>query len=499
MLKNKKRSNNFSKPIVIISVLGITLGVCVMILTLSIATGFQKEIKKKLINFDSHIRIQSKFQNKNNETSPFSTLNFPTDTILSFKEINEIQKFSYKPSILQNKSIINATEVQGLIFKGLDNNLNFGFFKKYLTKGKCPRFGELKNDTIILSENTCKKLNLKINDQVRAFFVSEGKPKQRIFILGGVYNTGLEKLDNQFGFISLNKLIEINKWGTTINFEIKKSKDSTKNLISCVNKSKSSTFLFKWGNNEISALNFSTISPKKDTQLTVIAYEIDNYKDQNLINIPDTLELIYESQNKKFKFNNIFGSGQFYTGGYEIQLKNYENYKLIQSNLKQIFGPQFTVDSIEEIHEEMFSWLNLIYQNVYIIIILMVIVAVINMSSALLVLIVEKTKMIGILKSLGMKNKSIRKIFVIHGGILIASGFIFGNILAIIIIASQNKYGYLTLPQQNYYLNEVPMYFPVLSIGILNTTTFILCYISMILPSLVSTKISPIRAISSEI
>ena len=129
----------------------------------------------------------------------------------------------------------------------------------------------------------------------------------------------------------------------------------------------------------------------------------------------------------------------------------------------------------------------------------MVIVAVINMSSALLVLIVEKTKMIGILKSLGMKNKSIRKIFVIHGGILIASGFIFGNILAIIIIASQNKYGYLTLPQQNYYLNEVPMYFPVLSIGILNTTTFILCYISMILPSLVSTKISPIRAISSEI
>ncbi len=499
MLKNKKRSNNFSKPIVLISVLGITLGVCVMILTLSIATGFQKEIKKKLVNFDSHIQIESIFQNKNNETSPFSTLHFSSDTILNIQEIEEIQKYAYKPSILQNKSFSNNKEVQGLIFKGIDNNLNFGFFRKYLIKGKCPKFGEFKNDTIVLSETTSKKLNLKVNDQVKGFFISEGKPKQRIFVLGGIYKTGLEKLDNKFGFISLNKLIDINKWGTTINFEIQKSKDSDQNIISCRNNSKSNAFLFKWGNGEITKNNSIKIDMKKDTQLVVIAYEIDNYKDQNLINIPDTIEFVYNSNSEKFKFNNIHGSGQYYTGGYEIKLKNYENWKLIQPDLKQIFGPQFKVNSIEEIHEEMFSWLNLIYQNVYIIIILMVIVAVINMSSALLVLIVEKTKMIGIFKTLGMKNKSIRKVFVIHGGILIATGFILGNILAIIIIATQNKYGYLTLPQQNYYLNQVPMYFPILSMIILNIITFIFCYLSMILPSFVTTMISPVRAISSEI
>jgi lipoprotein-releasing system permease protein len=121
------------------------------------------------------------------------------------------------------------------------------------------------------------------------------------------------------------------------------------------------------------------------------------------------------------------------------------------------------------------------------------------MSSALLVLIVEKTKMIGILKALGMRNKSIRKVFVIHGGILIASGFMLGNILAIIIIATQNQYGFLKLPQQNYYLNEVPMYFPTIKIVLLNLITFILCYTSMILPSIISTKISPVKAISSEI
>ena len=498
MLKNKKRSGNFSKPIVLISVLGITLGVCVMILTLSIATGFQKEIKNKLINFDSHIQIESVFQNKNNETSPISTLFISIDTLLQLKEIKEIQKYAYKPCIIQNKSP-NNKEVQGIILKGLDNNVNFGFFDQYLIEGKCPKFGNFKNDTIILSELTSKKLNLNVNDKIRAFFISEGNPKQRVFVLGGIYNTGLEKLDNQFGFISLNKLIEINKWGTSINLDIIKTNDSTQYIIKCRNKSKSNSFLFRWGNNEISDKNNININTKKDTQLTLIAYEIDNNKDQNLMEIPDTIEIIYDYHSDKFKFNNILGSGKYYTGGYEIKLKNYENCKLTQTVLKQIFGPQFKVNSIEEIHEEMFSWLNLIYQNVYIIIILMIIVAVINMSSALLVLIVEKTKMIGVLKALGMKNKSIRKVFVIHGGILIASGFIMGNLLAIIIIALQNQYGLLTLPQKNYYLNEVPMHFPLMSIVMLNIITFTSCYAAMILPSFVSTKMSPIKAISSEI
>jgi lipoprotein-releasing system permease protein len=121
------------------------------------------------------------------------------------------------------------------------------------------------------------------------------------------------------------------------------------------------------------------------------------------------------------------------------------------------------------------------------------------MSSTLLVLIVEKTKMIGILKSLGIKNKALRKIFVIHGGLLIILGFVLGNLLALIVIGIQNHYGFLKLPQQNYYLSEVPMHLPIDRILILNISAFIFCYLAMILPSYISTKISPIKAISSEI
>ena len=129
----------------------------------------------------------------------------------------------------------------------------------------------------------------------------------------------------------------------------------------------------------------------------------------------------------------------------------------------------------------------------------MIAVAIINMSCALLVLIVEKTKMIGILKALGLKNSSLIKIFATHGGLLLSFGFIGGNILAIIIIKLQNQFEFLKLSQENYYLDTVPMEYPILSILVLNIFTFLFCFLAMMLPSLISSRISPIKAINSDI
>ena len=129
----------------------------------------------------------------------------------------------------------------------------------------------------------------------------------------------------------------------------------------------------------------------------------------------------------------------------------------------------------------------------------MIAVAIINMSCALLVLIVEKTKMIGILKALGIKNSSLKKIFATHGGLLLSFGFIGGNILAIIIIKLQNQFEFLKLSQENYYLDTVPMEYPILSILVLNIFTFLFCFLAMMLPSLISSRISPIKAINSDI
>ena len=134
MLKNEKHSNNFSKPIVFISIIGIILGVSVMILTLSIATGFQNEIKNKLLSFGSHIQIESMYQNNNNETSPISILNSPIDSLSKSKDIIAVQKYAYKSAIIQSKRkpSDSINELEGVIFKGMENFKESSFFDEYL-------------------------------------------------------------------------------------------------------------------------------------------------------------------------------------------------------------------------------------------------------------------------------------------------------------------------------------------------------------------------------
>tara|TARA_B110000858_G_scaffold76636_2_gene88877 strand:+ start:289 stop:1794 length:1506 start_codon:yes stop_codon:yes gene_type:complete len=501
MLKNKKHSNNFSRPIVLISIMGVMLGVSVMVVTISIATGFQNRIKHKLLSFGNHVQIESMFQSNNNETSPIITLNESFTNLYNSQDILKIQKYAYKSAIIQSKrkSSSSFNELEGVIFKGIENFKKNSFFNEHLVEGKFPHWSKKINDTIVISKEIGKKLNLKINDKISAFFVSDGKPKQRNLTIGGIYETGLNKIDSKFIFIDLKYLQKINKWGIQLKVSFSFKKDSSIIEFNADNFSKNGKMIFDWGDNEIVSNNQFEIRTNIDTQINLIGYEVDNFEQNSILSIADTLIISFESTNKDITFSNILGSEQYYTGGLEIYTKGEKKRSLIKNQLKLDFGPEFKITTIEEQHQEIFSWLNLIYQNVYIILGLMIAVAVINMSCALLVLIVEKTKMIGILKALGMKNISIMKIFVSHGGILLLYGFLAGNSLAILIIQMQNRYEFLKLSQENYYLDAVPMDYPISTIIILNFGTFIFCLITMIIPSIISSKTSPVKAINSEI
>lgn len=153
MLKKEKHSKNFSRPIVLISILGVALGVCVIVLTISIATGFQNQVKNKLLSFGSHIQIESMFQSNNNETSPINLLN---DSILSIDNEYGLEKYAYKSAIIQLKksSKKENNEVEGVLFKGLENFQNNRFLNKYITTGTLPKIINITSDTIVLSRNT---------------------------------------------------------------------------------------------------------------------------------------------------------------------------------------------------------------------------------------------------------------------------------------------------------------------------------------------------------
>jgi len=142
-----------------------------------------------------------------------------------------------------------------------------------------------------------------------------------------------------------------------------------------------------------------------------------------------------------------------------------------------------------------FEWLELFDFNIVVILVIMIVVATINMVVALLVLILERTQMIGILKALGANNWVVRKVFLYNAFHIILRGLLWGNVIAITLMLIQQQFGIVKLNPENYYVSEAPVYFNWLYVILLNLGTIIVSLLVLLIPSYIITKISPVKAI----
>jgi len=192
-------------------------------------------------------------------------------------------------------------------------------------------------------------------------------------------------------------------------------------------------------------------------------------------------------------------------GGLEVLIDNFdkidERGEAVYEATANIFskdGNAYYTQTIKQLNPQIFSWLDLLDMNVWVILLLMLSVAGFNMISGLLILILERTNMIGILKSLGATNWSVRKIFLYHSFFLIAKGMFWGNLIGLSICALQYFTGIIPLDPEAYYVASVPVAFPWGYIVLLNIGTFVASILMMIAPSYLITKISPAKIIRYE-
>jgi lipoprotein-releasing system permease protein len=182
-------------------------------------------------------------------------------------------------------------------------------------------------------------------------------------------------------------------------------------------------------------------------------------------------------------------------GGFEVLAYDFDKVDSLTENIKGMIGVNLNAQSIHEINEPMFSWLKLQNTNAYIIIILMAVVSAIAMVSALIVLILENTSMIGLLKALGSRNRNIRRIFLIDGAYLIFWGMLIGNVIGISFCLIQEYYKLIPLDQSTYYMPYVPILFNWFYVLLLNTGAFVTCMLMLILPSFIVSRITPVRTL----
>jgi len=182
-------------------------------------------------------------------------------------------------------------------------------------------------------------------------------------------------------------------------------------------------------------------------------------------------------------------------GSFEVFIDDFNDLDAQWLKIYQNSGSKLDAIKITDKYASVFEWIKIFDQNTYGIIAIMIIVAGFNMITALLVLILERTQMIGALKALGSTNSSIRKFFLYNASYLVLIGLFWGNLIGLTLLFVQKYFKPFKLDATTYYVSEAPVVINIYHILLLNVGTFILCFLMLLIPSYIITKISPVKAL----
>ncbi len=204
MKENKKK---FSQTALNLSVLSIALGLAVMILSVSIVTGFQQSIRNKIAAFDGNIQISQYDYNNSMELPPINKNTDLEKHIKNHQGVKSISCFAYKGGIIKANGII-----QGCVVKGVDKNYDWDEFLPWIIEGSPLKLSDsAKSNDVIISKTMANKLGIKINDKFLVYFMQD-PPRIRKFKAVAIYHSGFPDFDNKFIFGDIRQIQKLNRW-----------------------------------------------------------------------------------------------------------------------------------------------------------------------------------------------------------------------------------------------------------------------------------------------
>ncbi len=387
------QGKSFSTFVSRIAVASVALSIAAIIVSYSILKGFQMDIRNKLFSFGSHLVVTKYDLNESYESSPINTY---TDFYLkpNFKNIEHVQRFAYKAALFKTDD-----EVNGVLLKGVDKGFYAKKFQQNLTKGSMPVYTDTaESKQIIISQRLADKLALDTGSSVLVYFI-QNPPRYRKLKICGIYETGLDELDNSYVICDLKMLQKINNW------------DSSQ------------------------------------------------------------------------------------AGGFELYVNNFENLEIAEQEVFEKMDYDLKIANIKDKFVNIFDWIHLLDNNVLIFSVIILFVACFNMVSTLLVLIMERTNMIGILKALGAKNSLIQRIFVLRGLKLVMIGLLIGNGVGLLLCWLQFQFKLIPLDPSHYYMSHVPIKWEWTSYLVVNAVLILILFAVLYIPAYVISTLRPVKAI----
>jgi len=389
-----KKNSRFITLISSISVIGISLGVATLIIALSILEGFEETIRKKIIDFDSHIQISS-----------YQTLlpNYRRIMLNIHEMLNpfveDINPYASNLAIISSKFVQEGVNVKGILPENKSLKI-----KENIISGEYSIVSD-ENPAIIIGKKLADKIFVNVGDEVTIFALNNNQipspdnlPNIQKFIVTGIFESGMAEYDDLNAYTSIQTA-------------------------------------------------------------------------QTLFNFGDNIT------------------------GYDIKLNNISKIDSLTSLLSKNLRYPHSVRSIFQKHRNIFTWIELQKKPIPIVLGLIILVAVFNIIGSLLMIVLEKTNAIGVLKSLGALNSHISRIFVYQGFFLAVIGIFFGNLLAYVLMSLQLKYNIISLPSSVYFTSTVPIILTAkIFIGV-SIITLLLCLTASFVPSYIASRVKPISSL----
>lgn len=471
-LSQEKNTKSWSRPVVQLATAGVGLGVALMILALAVVTGFQREIRDLAIGFQSHITVLN-----GDVARPWIVRDADVEAELEAVEgIVDVSPFTTMPGICETEE-----ELSGVILKGIGPDVHNQLLEDALVSGVLPVTADA--EEVVLSRVLAQQLRIELGDRVAVYLISDrGDVRPRTLTLAALYDTGMLEFDEEFVFIPRAHIQRAAGWGVELLVTALEDQIQARGIgvsrgeVSWRHKGEQAVLWQGEG-----PFDGSSLSP--GVQLEVVMDGGERWG-------RDTAWVEKEREGI-WQVTHAGGAWQRCASGYELRIANFQDLQVVDDSAFAALPFGWTTKTVVAASPDLFAWLGMLDLNVQIIIVLMVLIAVINMSSAMLIIILERRPMVGMLRALGMPVSDVTRIFFWNGVRILGLGFAVGNVLGLGLVGVQAFTGMVRLDAAAYYLDRVPVQLEISALLVMEFGAFAVSAAMLWLPGLASAQIRP--------